>query len=64
MAADRAALQKQVMELAEKQRVYIKDEMAKKGLTADSAFDEAVRRTVREQACKKNFKFEEASASK
>lgn len=62
--AERDELQKKVKEVYEKQRAFVDSEMKKRNLTADSAFDEAVRKTVREQAEKKEFKFEDASASK
>ncbi len=60
MTADREALQAKVKAVYEKQRAWTMEEMKKRNLTADSAFDEQVRRTVREQAEKKAFKFEDA----
>jgi Mg-chelatase subunit ChlD len=57
-AQEREALQKQINELGKKRQEFIAAEIKSKGLTQDKAFDEAVRRAVREQAEKKGLQFE------
>ena len=57
-AADRAAIQKEVMELSRKRDAFVKAEMARKGLDEKASFDAALRKMVRTQAEKQNFKFE------
>jgi len=57
--SERDALQKQVNELGVKRQKFIDAEIKAKNLTQDSAFDEAVRRTIREQAGRKGFTFGE-----
>ena len=59
MQKEREAFQKQIKELGKKRSKYIQTEIKKRNLTQDSAFDEAVRKTVRQQAEKKGFTFEE-----
>jgi hypothetical protein len=59
--AERDAIQKETNELAVKRQKFIDAEMKARNLTQDSAFDEAVRRTIHEQAGKKGFTFEGAS---
>ncbi len=56
--AEREALQKQANELGVKRQKHIDAEIKAKNLTQDSAFDEAVRRTIRDQASRKGFTFE------
>ena len=56
---EREAIQKQIKELAKKRSAYIVGEMKKRNLNQDNSFDEAVRRTIRAQAEKKGFSFEE-----
>jgi len=57
-AARRAEIQKEIQELGKKRLTHIKKEMEAKGLDENSSFDAALRKAVREQAGKKNFKFE------
>jgi hypothetical protein len=56
---ERAQIAKQIKELAGKRDAYIKEEVQKKGLDTNKAFDEAVRKSIMEQAAKKGFEFEE-----
>jgi hypothetical protein len=48
----------QIKELSVKRDAYIKDEVQKKGLDTNKAFDQAVRQSITEQAGKKGFEFE------
>jgi len=57
-AKKREAIQKEIKELSARRDEAIKQEMGKKGLNEKSAFDAALRQAVREQAEKKDFKFE------
>jgi hypothetical protein len=50
LAADRVAIQKQINDLAAKREAYIREEMKKKPVAAQRAFDEAVRGALRDQA--------------
>lgn len=56
--AERSAIQKQIRDLAARRETFIQAELKKQGQTGDKALDEAVRRTVVEQARKKGFEFE------
>jgi hypothetical protein len=58
-AKDRAALQEQIKQLAAKRAEFIKVEIQKQGLTEDKAFDEAVKKSLVEQAQKKGFEFKD-----
>ena len=58
MTLEREALQKEMKELEVARARYIDDEMKKQNIDQDSAFDKAVRQTLREQAEKKGFTFE------
>ncbi len=55
MAEAREKLQKEVQAKAVERQKYIDVEMKKQGLNQDKAFDEAVRKMIREQAAKKGF---------
>ncbi|MDP6635335.1 MAG: vWA domain-containing protein [Phycisphaerae bacterium] len=57
-SASRVAIQKEIMELTKKRDAYVKAEMARKGLDEKTSFDAALRKMVRVQAEKQNFKFE------
>ena len=57
-AAKRVKIQKDIKELTKKRATYVKAEMAKKGLDEKGSFDAALRKMVRTQAEKENFKFE------
>ncbi|MBL7220038.1 MAG: VWA domain-containing protein [Phycisphaerae bacterium] len=57
-ASSRAGIQKEVMELSKKRDAFVKAEMAKNGLDEKASFDAALRKMVRTQAEKQNFKFE------
>lgn len=59
MQKDREAVQKQVVEAAKKRDEYIAHEIKTRGLTQDKAFDEAVRKAIREQGAKKGFTYPE-----
>ena len=48
-----------IRELAGKRDAFVKEEITKKGLDTNKAFDEAVKRSLNEQASKNGFKFEE-----
>ena len=56
--AERTSIQNQVKELGVKRQKYIDAEIKARNLTQDSAFDEAVRRTIRQQAGRKGFTIE------
>ena len=56
MLAKREAMQKQIVELSAKRQAYIAEEMKKNPTKGDTAFDEAVRRSIREQAEQKGIK--------
>jgi hypothetical protein len=57
-AKEREELQKKINELGKKRQEFIAAEIKAKGLTQDKAFDEAVRKAVREQAEKRGLQFE------
>ena len=57
-AKERAQIAKQIQELSGKRDAYIKEEVQKKGLDTNKAFDEAVRKSITEQGAKKGFEFE------
>ena len=59
ISRERVEIQKEILETGKQRSAYITGEIKKRNLTQDSAFDEAVRRTVRMQAEKKGFTFEE-----
>lgn len=54
---EREEIQAKIRELSEKREAYIKDEMAKQGLSESEAFDAAVRQTICEQAKRKGDAF-------
>lgn len=56
---ERDEIGKQIRELATKRDAYIKEEITKKGLDTNKAFDEAVKKSITEQAARKGFQFEE-----
>ncbi len=58
MGQEREALQKEINQLGVDRQKFIDAEIKSKNLTQDSAFDEAVRRTIRDQAGRKGFTFE------
>ena len=57
-AKEREQIAGQIKELSGKRDVYIKAEVAKKGLDTNKSFDESVRKSITEQAAKKGFEFE------
>jgi hypothetical protein len=57
-AAERAATQAKIRELAERRQSFVDEEMKKRGLSGDKALDEAIRRSIIEQAQRKGFRFE------
>ena len=57
-AKEREELQKKINELGKQRSEFIAAEVKAKGLTKDKAFDEAVRKAVREQAEKRGLQFE------
>jgi len=57
-AASRAGIQKEIMELTKKRDAFVKAEMARNGLDEKASFDAALRKMVRTQAEKRDFKFE------
>lgn len=50
---EREAIQKEIVSVGAERQKFIDAEMKKKNLTADASFDEAVRRTIQEQAAKR-----------
>jgi hypothetical protein len=58
-AKERDDVAREIKELATKRDAYIKEEVQKKGLTGEKAFDQAVKKSITEQAAKKGFQFEE-----
>ncbi len=56
---DRDSLQKEINQIDVERQKFIQEEIKKRNLTQDSAFDEAVRKTIQKQAEKKGFTFEE-----
>lgn len=57
-AREREDVRRQIKELAEKREQFIREEVQKRGLSGDQAFDEAVKRSITKQAQKKGFEFE------
>jgi hypothetical protein len=57
-AKERDDVAKQIRELSTKRDAYVKEEIAKKGLDTNKSFDEAVRKSINEQAAKRGFEFE------
>lgn len=58
MAGERETIQKEINQLALDRQKHIDAEMKNRNLSQDKAFDEAVRRAIREQGEKKGFTFE------
>jgi VWA domain-containing protein len=58
---ERDGLQKEINTLGVERQKFMDVEIKKRNLTQDSAFDEAVRKTIREQAGRKGFTFEGSS---
>lgn len=56
-AAERAEIQKKIQDLSARRAAFVQDEIAKKGLTDDKAFDENVRKAIVDQAASKGFEF-------
>lgn len=56
-AKERAEIQEKIRELSAKRADYIKKEMEKQGLSADKAFDGAVRKALQEQSQRKGDAF-------
>jgi hypothetical protein len=54
---ERAEIQAKIKELSEKRAAFIKAEMEKQGLSADKAFDHAVKTILQEQSQKKGESF-------
>jgi hypothetical protein len=57
-AKERAELQTQIRELGEKRDAFVKQEIQSKGLSQEQALDQAIRRSIIDQAAKKGFKTE------
>lgn len=57
--AERDQLRGQIQEIGQKRQEFIREEIRKQGLSGDQSFDEAVRRSVIEQAKRKGFEFEQ-----
>ena len=51
--------QKQIKALAQKRRVYIEAELEKNNIDAEKSFDQVIRKTLREQAARKNIRFKD-----
>jgi hypothetical protein len=58
-AAERVATQARIRELAAQRQSFIDEEMKKRGLSGDKALDEAIRRSIVEQAQRKGFRFDQ-----
>ncbi len=58
----RAGIQKEIQTLNAKREARVRKEMEKKGLDESKAFDAVLRSAIREQAQKKEFRFEEQSS--
>lgn len=56
---ERGKVQKQIQELGKKRQAFIDEEVKKRNLDASKGFDRVIQQTLREQAAKKNFKFDE-----
>ncbi|HEY7117461.1 MAG TPA: hypothetical protein VH475_12810, partial [Tepidisphaeraceae bacterium] len=56
---ERDQIAKQIKDLSAKRDTYVKEEVAKKGLDTNKAFDQAVTKSITEQASKRGFEFEE-----
>lgn len=56
---DRAGIQKQIQDLGKKRQAFVDEEIKKQNLDASKGFDRVIQKTLREQAAKKNFTFEE-----
>jgi hypothetical protein len=57
-AKERDEVAKQIRALSAKRDAYVKEEVTKKGLDTNKSFDEAVRKSITEQAAKRGFEFE------
>jgi hypothetical protein len=55
---ERDTIAKQIQELSTKREAHIKQEIAKQGLDTNKAFDQAVQKSLTEQATKNGFTFE------
>jgi hypothetical protein len=53
MTKERETIQKEIAKLSVERQKFINEEMKKRNLTADASFDEAVRKTIAEQAAKR-----------
>jgi hypothetical protein len=58
-AKERADVQAQIKDLSEKRAKVVEEETKKQGLATDKSLDEAVKTSIKEQATKKGFQFEE-----
>jgi hypothetical protein len=56
---ERDEIARKIQDLSGKRDAYVKEEITKKGLDTNKAFDEAVRRSLNEQAAKNGFQFED-----
>jgi len=63
-AKNRAAIQAKIQKLSAKRDAEVKAKMAEKGLDESKSMDAALRAAVREQARKKDFKFEKKEPAK
>jgi len=57
-AARRDAIQKEIRDLSAKREAFVKEQVARQGLSEKQAFDAALRSAVRRQAEQKDFRFE------
>jgi hypothetical protein len=56
-STERADIQKQIQDLSAKRAAVVKEELAKKGLTGEKAFDENVKKALIDEASQKGFAF-------
>ncbi|MFN3487199.1 MAG: hypothetical protein ACK44W_17170, partial [Planctomycetota bacterium] len=61
---ERDALRAEINRLDLERTRFLREEMRRRNLTAEGAFDEAIRRTLRDQAARKGFTFEDSALSK
>jgi hypothetical protein len=52
MLKERETIQKEIVKASAERQKFIDAEMKKRNLSADASFDDAVRRTIQEQAAK------------
>jgi hypothetical protein len=64
LCRERDAVRAEINRLDAERARFIQEEMRRRNLSAEGAFDEAIRRAVRAQAARKGFSFEEPATDK